>query len=47
MVRVDAPKCDEREPVILEPEQFEKLLAESHEPMLRLWTLLLNESGVR
>jgi len=44
---VKPPKYDDRQPVILDDDQFEKLLAECREPMLHLWTLLLAETGLR
>ena len=47
--RVKPPKCDDRDPVILDGEQYERLLAECEQegPMLALYTLLLGEAGPR
>jgi integrase/recombinase XerD len=46
--RVEAPKYDSRDPVILSDEQFERLLTECEpKPMLWLWVLLLGETGMR
>ena len=46
--RVQAPKSDGRDPVLLTDDQYEALLAECAErPMLRLYALLLGETGVR
>lgn len=46
--RVKAPKPDPRTPPILTDDQFETLLAEcSGNPMLRLYVLLLGETGAR
>jgi len=48
VTRVDRPKYDQRQAVILTAEQFEKLLtAAEPDPMLWLWLLTLNESGIR
>ena len=44
---VKPPKYDDRQPVILDDDQFAKLLAECRDPMLHLWALLLAETGVR
>lgn len=47
--RVKPPKCDDHDPVILDGEQYERLLAECEKdgPMLALYTLLLGEAGPR
>lgn len=43
-----APKYDERTPVLLRPAQLERLLTElAHNPMARLYVLLLAETGLR
>lgn len=48
VARVDAPKGDGREPIILTDDQYEKLLDKSeHRPMLWLYILVLGETGVR
>lgn len=47
--RVKAPKADPRTPVILTPDQLDKLLeaASDDRPMLRLFLLMLAETGMR
>lgn len=46
--RFKAPPADDREPVILSPDQFDRLLeAAGDRPMLRLWFLVLGETGAR
>jgi site-specific recombinase XerD len=46
--RVAPDKYDTRQPIILTDAQFEALLHEcEREPMLWLWTLLLNDAGLR
>jgi integrase len=47
--RVKAPKADPRTPVLLTPDQLDKLLEEAGDerPMLRLFLLTLAETGVR
>lgn len=47
--RVKAPKADPRSPVILTPDQLDQLLdaAGDERPMLRLYLLLLAETGMR
>ena len=44
---VSVPKSDPRTPLILSDTQFEDLLAECKDPMLHLYVLLLNETGLR
>ena len=44
----DNPKWDKREPIILDADQYEKLLtASAHHPMLWLHVLTLGEAGLR
>lgn len=48
--RTDTPKMDDRDPVILDEEQYERLLEEaqaSKNPMAGLYVLLLGETGLR
>lgn len=46
--QVDAPKVEEREPVLLSDAQLEKLLdASGEDDMLRLYVLILAETGLR
>jgi integrase len=45
--KVRAPKHDAREPVILNGGQYERLLAECEDPMLRMYVLALGETGGR
>ncbi len=46
--RVKPPKADERDPVILTDSQYEALLAQcADRPMLRLYVLMLGETGAR
>lgn len=46
--KVDAPKVEDREPVLLSDEQLEELLeACGEDDMLRLYLLLLSEAGLR
>src|SRR5690348_17180855 len=46
--RTDSPKVDKRGPVIITPEQYDKLLeACDGRPMLQLFVLLLGETGAR
>ena len=46
--RVEPPKSDGRDPVILKPEEYERLLAEYQgHPMMALYILLLGETGCR
>jgi site-specific recombinase XerD len=46
--RVSVPKADPRDPVILSDEQYEELLAAgAGRPMLRLYVLVLGETGAR
>jgi integrase len=47
VAKVAAPKGDQRNPVILSNEQFEKLLGECEDPMLRLFVLTMAETGAR
>lgn len=48
VARVEPPKAQERDPVILTPDQYQALLTEcSSEPMLALYALLLGETGLR
>ena len=48
MARVDPPKVTKRDPVLLSGDELERLLEACGEnDMLRLWFLLLAESGVR
>jgi integrase/recombinase XerC len=48
VARVRAPKADERDPVILTDKQYEALLTEcARHPMLRLYALMLGETGAR
>lgn len=48
VARTDPPKGDAREPIILKPDQYEALLAACEgRPMLKLYTLVLGETGVR
>lgn len=47
VARTAAPKADARAPVLLTDEQFEKLLEACDDPLLRLYVLLLNETGAR
>jgi integrase len=48
VARTEAPKVDPRTPVILTPDENERLLAQCDgRPMLRLYVLVLGESGVR
>lgn len=49
VVRVDRPKSDDHDPVILDEDQYERLLKDCAEggPMLGLYALLLGETGVR
>ena len=49
VARVPAPKCDEHNAVILDAEQYERLLTEcsAHGPMLGLYVLVLGEAGAR
>lgn len=48
VARVAAPKSDGRDPILLTPEQYERLLSECAErPMLYLYALLLGETGCR
>lgn len=48
VTRVEAPKADGRDPVILPADQYEKLLgACASRPMLSLYTLTLGEAGLR
>lgn len=44
---VKVPKGDPRDPVILDDEQFERLLSELEDPMVRLYVLTLGEGGMR
>jgi site-specific recombinase XerD len=45
--KVKPPKSDARKPVILEAEQYEKLMDACEDPMLRLYVLALGETGAR
>lgn len=45
--RVKAPKADPRTPHILTPEEFDRLLNACDDEFLRLWVLVLGESGAR
>lgn len=46
--RVEPPKSDGRDPVILKTEEYERLISESQvHPMLQLYILLLGETGCR
>jgi site-specific recombinase XerD len=46
--RVEPPRADERDPVILSDVQYESLLTECERwPMLRLYALILGETGAR
>lgn len=46
--RTDAPKVDRRDPVILTPDEYERLLgACDGRPMLMLYVLVLGETGAR
>jgi integrase len=48
VARTDAPKGDTREPVLLTPDQYKALLdACEGRPMLKLYTLVLGETGLR
>lgn len=50
VLRTDPPKADDRNPVILDADQYEKLLKEakaSRNPMAYLYVLLLGETGLR
>jgi len=48
VTRVSSPKVEQRNPVILSPEQFERLLSEcERDPMLWLYALTLAETGGR
>ena len=48
VARIDPPKPDGRDPVILSDAQYERLLAECNgRPMLRLYVLTLGETGAR
>lgn len=48
VANVKPPKVDGRDPVLLTDEQLDRLLAESeYNPMLRLYVLLLAETGAR
>jgi integrase len=49
VARVDAPKCDPHDPVILDDDQYDRLIEECYRtgPMLGLWALLMGESGAR
>jgi hypothetical protein len=46
--RVEPPSADERDPVILTDAQYESLLMQcADRPMLRLYMLMLGETGAR
>lgn len=45
--RVKAPSADERTYCILTDDEYERLLSECSDPMLRLYVLVLAEAGVR
>ncbi len=48
VARIEVPKSDGRDPVILTSEEYERLVTESaYNPMLYLYTLLLGETGMR
>lgn len=48
VARTTPPKGDQREPIILSPDQYEALLAACVDrPMLELYVLVLGETGVR
>ena len=48
MSRVEPPKSDGRDPVILSPEEYDRFIAECDvHPMLALYVLLLGETGCR
>jgi len=50
VLRTEAPRADDRDPVILDEEQYERLLEEaraSKNPMAGLYVLLLGETGLR
>lgn len=47
VARVKAPKSDPRKPVILSADQYEALVAECADPMLKLYALVLGETGAR
>lgn len=48
MATVEPPKGDQREPLILDADQYEALLeACEGRPMLALYVLVLGETGVR
>jgi integrase len=48
VAKTDPPQGDSREPIILRPDQYEALVdATAGRPMLRLYTLVLGETGVR
>jgi integrase len=48
VAHVDAPKADSRDPMVLDDDQYEKLIdACSERPMLQFYVLLLGETGMR
>src|SRR6266550_2562060 len=47
VARTKAPKYDPRQPVLLDDQQYEKLLSECSDPMLQLYVLTLGETGMR
>lgn len=47
VANVRPPKSDERTPIILTPEEYERLIAACDDPMLRMYVLLLGETGAR
>jgi site-specific recombinase XerD len=48
VARIEVPKSDGRDPVILTGEEYERLVAEcAYNPMLYLYALLLGETGMR
>jgi site-specific recombinase XerD len=48
VARVPAPKVDPRDPILLTPEELDRLLEELEDhPTTRLWVLILAETGAR
>lgn len=47
MAAVEIPKADDRQPVILTDAQYDALLGECRDPMVRLYVLFCGETGCR
>jgi integrase len=47
VLKVAPPKSDDREPIILSVDQYDALVAACTDPMVRMYVLMLGESGVR